>query len=123
MGSIVLTLSERAMTKTLLCRRHVEEKTRTSSSEIKPRVFAKRIFGPHDNRDLTLIDIRFSGIAIFQGLVEFGDLICQLLEPVHIQRQWWLRQGFGGGDTSKREVDSLFSDLALARRFVEVDDS
>src|SRR5260370_5339111 len=104
------------MTKKLVWGRHVEEKTRTSSSEIKPTVFANRIFGPRDNRDLTLVDIRFSWIPIFQRFVEFGDLFRQLLEPAHIQRQRWLRQSLGGGYAFKRGVDSLFIDLALLCR-------
>src|ERR1041384_4654029 len=46
-----------------------------------------------------LADMRFSGVPILQRYVQFANLVCQAVVLSHVERERWLCQGFGRGDS------------------------
>src|SRR5207253_5959247 len=85
-GSIVLTLSERAMTKVLLrLRRQPDAETMTANTQTMTVNDRKTPAFSFD-----LLHMRFSRIHVIQSFVKLSDVICQRLVSFHVESWRWL---------------------------------
>src|SRR2546425_8673136 len=118
MGSIVLMLSESAITKTLLWERLQADGKRmaVSSNRLRPKHLKKRIRALQGALEARLLHIGFSWITIFKRLVQGSYFVCQPVEFFHVQRRQRFHQSLGSGDALEGCLDAFLTDPASTRR-------